>query len=325
MNVENIGKKPKIVILDGFTSNPGDLSWDAFEALGELTVYPRTAEKDVVSRIGNADALIINKVNISGDLLEQCPSVRYIGELATGYNNIDLPAAKQRGITVCNIPSYSTNSVAQLVFAFLLEIAVHPAHHSAAVFSGRWTASPDFAFWDFPLIELAGKTLGLIGYGHIGKTVARTARALGMTVNANSKTRSSGSDEWTQFVPLEKIWADSDVISLHCPLFPETREIINAASIAKMKDGVILLNTGRGALIDEKAVSDALNSGKIYGAGLDVLSQEPPAADNPLLKAKNCIITPHIAWASKEARGRLVKIAAENLAAFIAGAPQNTL
>ena len=315
----------KIVILDGYTENPGDLSWEGFAALGELTVYERTAAADIVPRIGDAEIVYTNKTPITAETLAACPKLRYIGLLATGYNVVDVAAAKARGVAVTNIPTYGTAAVAQFAIAMLLEICHHVAHHSDAVHAGRWTANPDWCFWDYPLIELDGKTMGIIGFGRIGQATGRIARALGMRVLAYDSRPSDAGRAIAKYVPLDELLANSDVISLHCPLFPETEGIVNKANIARMKDGVILLNNSRGPLVVEQDLSDALNSGKVYAAGLDVVSTEPIRPDNPLLKAKNCFITPHISWAPRESRQRLMDIAVENLRAFLAGAPVNVV
>ena len=315
----------KIVILDGYTENPGDLSWEGFAALGELTVYERTAAADIVPRIGDAEIVYTNKTPITAETLAACPNLRYIGLLATGYNVVDVAAAKARGVAVTNIPTYGTAAVAQFAIAMLLEICHHVAHHSDAVHAGRWTANPDWCFWDYPLIELDGKTMGIIGFGRIGQATGRIARALGMRVLAYDSRPSDAGRAIAEYVPLDELLANSDVISLHCPLFPETEGIVDKANIARMKDGVILLNNSRGPLVVEQDLSDALNSGKVYAAGLDVVSTEPIRPDNPLLKAKNCFITPHISWAPRESRQRLMDIAVENLRAFLAGAPVNVV
>ena len=315
----------KIVILDGYTENPGDLSWEGFAALGELTVYERTAAADIVPRIGDAEIVYTNKTPITAETLAACPNLRYIGLLATGYNVVDVAAAKARGVAVTNIPTYGTAAVAQFAIAMLLEICHHVAHHSDAVHAGRWTANPDWCFWDYPLIELDGKTMGIIGFGRIGQATGRIARALGMRVLAYGSRPSDAGRAIAEYVPLDELLANSDVISLHCPLFPETEGIVDKANIARMKDGVILLNNSRGPLVVEQDLSDALNSGKVYAAGLDVVSTEPIRPDNPLLKAKNCFITPHISWAPRESRQRLMDIAVENLRAFLAGAPVNVV
>ena len=312
-----------IVILDGYTENPGDLSWEGFEQLGSLTVYDRTEAKDIVSRIGNADIVITNKTPLSGETLKQVPSVKYIGVLATGYNVVDVVEAKKLGITVCNIPAYGTDAVAQFAFAMLLEITSHVKHHSDEVKKGRWTDCSDFCFWDHPLMELSGKTMGIVGYGRIGQATGRIAKAFNMKVLAYSPHPNMQIE--VDYVDLDELYAKSDVIALHCPLFPETTGMINKKSIEKMKDGVIILNNSRGPLIVEQDLCDALNSGKVYAAGLDVVSSEPIKADNPLLKAKNCIITPHISWAPKESRKRLMDIAVDNLKKFLEGTPANVV
>jgi len=314
---------PKIVILDGHTLNPGDLSWSDFEQLGDLTVYERTAEADILRRIGDAEIVFTNKTPLTREKIFACPNLRYIGVLATGYNVVDADAARARGIPVSNIPAYGTDAVAQFSFALLLEICHHIGRHSDAVRAGRWSESPDFCFWETPLIELAGKTLGIVGFGRIGRATAKIARSFGMNVIAHSRTETEEGRALTEYVPLDALYARSDVISLHCPLTDETRGMINRDSIARMKDGVILINTGRGPLIVERDLADALNAGKVYAAGLDVVSVEPIRSDNPLLYAKNCLITPHIAWAPKEARRRLMAIAVENLRSFLGGAPAN--
>lgn len=315
----------KIVILDGYTENPGDLSWEGFAALGELTVYDRTAAEDIVPRIGDAEIVYTNKTPITAETLAQCPNLHYIGLLATGYNVVDVAAARRRGIPVTNIPSYGTAAVGQFAIAMLLEICHHVAHHSDAVHAGRWTSNPDWCFWDYPLIELEGKTMGIIGFGRIGQATGRIARALGMRVLAYDRAETEAGRALAEYVALDALLANSDVISLHCPLFPETKGIICAKTIAKMKDGVILLNNSRGPLVVEQDLADALNSGKVYAAGLDVVSHEPILPDNPLLKAKNCILTPHISWAPRESRQRLMDIAVENLRAYLAGAAVNVV
>ena len=315
----------KIVVLDGFTLNPGDLSWSGLEALGSVRVYDRTPKEEIVSRIGDADAILTNKTPISAETLAACPSVKYIGVLATGYNVVDTTAAKERGIPVCNIPTYGTAAVGQFAIAMLLEICHHVAHHSDAVHEGRWSSNVDWCFWDYPLIELEGKTMGIIGFGRIGQRTGEIAKALGMRVLAFDAYQSDAGRAIASYVDLDTLLRESDVISLHCPLFPETKGIVNAASIAKMKDGVILLNNSRGPLIVEQDLADALNSGKVFAAGLDVVSEEPIRENNPLLTAKNCIITPHISWAPKESRQRLMDAAVSNLAAWSSGKAQNVV
>ena len=319
----------KIVVLDGYTENPGDLSWSGLEELGDLVVYDRTPlndEEEILKRIGGAEAIYTNKTPINKRIIEAAPALKFIGVLATGYNVVDINAAKDKGIVVCNIPSYGTAAVAQFAIALLLEICHHVAHHSDAVHEGRWENSQDFCFWDYPLIELADKTMGIIGFGRIGQATAKIAQALGMKVFAyDSYTNPELESEACKYTDLDTLFKESDVISLHCPLFPETEGIINKDSIAKMKDGVIILNNSRGPLIVEQDLADALNSGKVYAAGLDVVSTEPIKGDNPLLKAKNCIITPHISWAPKESRQRLMDIAVDNLRQFIKGDPINVV
>jgi len=310
----------KIVVLDGYAANPGDLSWEAFEQLGELTVYDRTAPQDVPARLEGAVMALTNKTVLTRELMANAKDLKYVGVLATGYNVVDVAAAKELGITVCNIPAYSTDSVAQMVFALLLEICQHVGDHSRAVHAGRWTASKDFCFWDSPLMELAGKTMGIVGYGRIGRKVAEIARCFGMKVVAWTRTPRD-----PECVSLDELLQVSDVISLHCPLFPQTQNLINKESIAKMKDGVILINTSRGPVINDADLAEALKSGKVYAAACDVASVEPIPADNPLLGLENMIFTPHIAWATHEARARLMDIAVENIKAFLAGDPINVV
>ena len=303
----------RIVILDGFAANPGDLDWKQFEALAPLTVYDRTAPEDTVARIGGADIVLTNKTRITAEVISACPSIRYIGLLATGYNVVDLDAARAREIPVCNVPAYSTDAVAQHVFALLLELTNRVGHHNAQVQAGRWITSRDFCFWDGSLMELRGKTLGIIGYGQIGQAVARIAEAFGMRVLATARRARPG------LVPMEQVLAESDIITLHCPLFADNTGMINRETIARMKDGVLLINTARGPLIDEAALREALLSGKVAGAAMDVVSVEPMAADCPLLGLDNCVITPHIAWAPTETRARLLTIAAGNVRGFLEG------
>ena len=317
----------KIVILDGYEVNHGDLSWDGLKEFGELTVYDRTPKdpQTVISRIGDAEAVLENKVAMTREVMDACPNLRYIGEIATGYNNIDIAAAKEKGIVVTNIPAYSTMSVAQMTFALLLEICHHVGHHNDLVHQGAWANCGSTMFYDhdFPLIELDGKTLGIIGFGKIGQAVARIANAMGMNVLAYSRSVREEAKSLGTYVSLDELLAKSDVISLHCPLFPETKGIINKENIAKMKDGVIILNTSRGPLIEEQDLADALRSGKVYAAAMDVVSEEPMRDDNPLMTAPNCIITPHMAWMPTEARTRLIDIAVNNIRAFAAGEPIN--
>ncbi|RMD82000.1 MAG: D-2-hydroxyacid dehydrogenase [Lentisphaerae bacterium] len=314
----------KIVILDGYTANPGDLSWQPIAELGDLRVYDRTEPDQVVARAEDAQLVLTNKVVIDDSIMARLPSLRYIGVLATGINVIDCEAASRRGICVTNIPAYSTHSVAQTVFALLLALTNRVAEHSQAVRSGDWCASPDFCFMLTPLTELAGKTMGIIGFGAIGQQVARIALAFGMKVLVHTRTPREGWSE-VAFVDLENVLRQSDVLSLHCPLVPATERIIDRDHLALMKSSAILINTGRGGLIDEEALAEALDNDRLAGAGLDVLSSEPPHPDNPLLTAKNCVITPHIAWATREARARLIRVAADNIRAFLAGNPVNVV
>lgn len=319
----------KIVILDGYAENPGDLSWDGFRALGEVTVYDRTpytaGNAEIIARAKGAEAVILNKTPLSAETLAALsPELRYIGTLATGYNVIDVAAAKAMGIPVCNTPNYGTAAVAQHTMALLLELCHHVGDHNRSVKDGDWSRCPDFTYWNSPLIELAGKTMGIIGYGRIGKATAALAAAFGMKILAYGRTPHP-EDTSARWVSLDTLLAESDVISLHCPLFPETRGIINRQAIAKMKDGVLILNTSRGPLIVEADLAAALESGKVAGAGLDVLCAEPADARNPLLTQPNCIITPHIAWAPKESRQRLMDIAVDNLRAFLDGNPKNAV
>ena len=310
----------KIVVLDGYAANPGDLSWAPLEALGELTVYDRTPADQIAARIADAELVLTNKAVLSRELIAGAKKLKYIGVLATGYNVVDVASAKELGVVVTNIPAYSTDSVAQLVFALLLEICHNVGHHSQAVHAGRWSANQDFCFWDTPLIELAGKTMGIVGYGRIGHKVAEIARCFGMNVIAWTRTPRD-----PECVSLDELLARSDVISLHCPLFPETKNLINRDTIAKMKDGVILINTSRGPVVNDADLREALESGKVYAAGADVSTVEPIPADSPLLGAKNMFLTPHIAWATFEARERLMDIAVKNVEAFLSGAPVNTV
>lgn len=314
----------KIVILDAYAANPGDLSWDEFAALGELTVYDRTAQEDAAARIGDAEVVFINKVRLTDEIFAACPNLKLVSILATGYNIVDLAAAKRRGITVCNVPGYSTRAVVQMTFALLLEICQQVGLHSGTVHTGRWQTCPDFCFWDRPLIELDGKTMGIVGYGAIGSAVGTVAQALGMKLLVTAR-HEKPVPEGARFVSLPELLAQSDVVSLHCPQTAENARMIDAGALAQMKDGAILLNTARGGLLDEQAVADALRSGKLLAAGMDVVSAEPIRADNPLLTAPNCFLTPHIAWAPLETRRRLQAISAENLRAFLAGKPQNVV
>ena len=314
----------KIVVLDGYALNPGDISWEGLKHLGEVTVYDRTPPHLVLERAQGAEILLTNKTLLLADTLEQLPCLKYVGVLATGYNVVDLPKAKELGITVTNVPAYSTESVAEMTFALLLEFCFHPQRHSDAVREGAWTNAKDFCFWNHPLTELHGKALGIVGYGHIGRRVAEIALAFGMKVVAYTRTPKTDfvRDNFS-FVSFEALLTTADVISLHCPLTKETEKLISREALSKMKPTAILLNSGRGGLLDEEAVADALNDGRLAGLGADVLSEEPANPKNPLLTAKNCIITPHIAWATKEARGRLMQVATENVKAFLEGRPQN--
>jgi glycerate dehydrogenase len=318
----------KIVVLDGFTLNPGDLSWDGIKQFGEVTVHDRTgfAPENVIKTIGDADVIFTNKTPLPKAVLENVPSVKYIGVLATGYNIVDTAAAKELGIIVTNIPTYGTAAVAQFTFALLLELCHHVGAHADAVKKGEWTSSVDFCFWNYPLIELAGKNMGLIGFGRIGQATAKVAQSLGLNVLAyDSYQNPALVSETCKYVSLEELLASSDIISLHCPLTESTNGLINKNTISKMKDSVMIINTSRGPLVVEQDLCDALNSGKVAAAAVDVVSAEPIAATNPLLKAKNCIITPHIAWALKESRIRLMNTAVENLAAFVNGSPINVV
>jgi len=318
----------KIVVLDGYTENPGDLSWGELEKLGQLTVYDRTNVNDpqeIISRIGDAEIVITNKTPISRSTMDACPNIRYIALLATGYNVVDVNAAKEKGIPVSNVPTYGTAAVGQFAIAMLLDICHHVSHHSQTVFDGKWNACADWCYWDYPLIELDGKTMGIIGFGRIGQQTGKIAKAMGMKIMAYDSYPNESGKQIAEYVDLDTLLASSDVIALHCPLFPETQGIINKDTIAKMKDGVIILNNSRGPLIVEQDLADALNSGKVYAAGLDVVSTEPIRNDNPLLQAKNCLITPHISWAPKESRQRIMDCTVSNVAAFQAGKPVNVV
>ncbi|MDD4797671.1 MAG: D-2-hydroxyacid dehydrogenase [Eubacteriales bacterium] len=316
----------KIVVLDGFTANPGDLSWAALEELGDVTVYERTAAADVIARLKGAQIALTNKVPIDAAVMDACPDLTYIGLLATGYNIVDTAYAKTRGIVVTNVPAYSTMAVAQLTIALLLEICHHAGAHARLIQEGKWSSRPDFTFWDYPLVELDGKTMGIIGFGQIGRATARIARALGMRVIVYSRTRDvSRLDEGMRYVELDELYAAADVVSLHCPLYEDTRQMIDRRSIAQMKDGVILLNTARGGLTNEADVADALSSGKISWAGIDVFSVEPPPADHPLITHAKCIATPHFGWAPIQARTRLLAVAAENVRYFLEGTAHNVV
>ena len=316
----------KIVVLDGYTENPGDLSWEGLERLGELTVYDRTPADKIAERIGDAEAVYTNKTPISAQTIGQCPNLKFIGVLATGYNVIDTAAAKAAGVIVSNIPTYGTDAVAQYAIALLLELCHHIGEHSDCVKAGEWTHNADWCFWKHPLVELAGKTFGVIGFGRIGQRTAKIAEALGMKIVAyDERPVKELEGENFRYVSLDELLSMSDVISLHCPLFPSTEGIINKDTIAKMKDGVKIINTSRGPLIVEQDLRQALDSGKVSGAAVDVVSEEPIREDNPLLGAKNSIITPHIAWAPRESRQRLMNIAVSNLKAFMEGNPVNVV
>ncbi|MEG1781162.1 MAG: D-2-hydroxyacid dehydrogenase [Clostridium sp.] len=316
----------KIVVLDGYTLNPGDLKWDALKALGEVIVYDRTSQDLVIERMKEADVVYTNKTFIGWEEMAASPNLKFIGVLATGYNIVDTEEAKKRGICVCNIPTYGTAAVGQFAIALLLEICHHIGHHDQAVHRGAWEHCEDWCFWDYPLIELAGKTMGIIGYGRIGQTTGAIAQSMGMQVLAYDAYKNPALETDTcSYAELDEVLAKSDVIVLHCPLFQETEGIINKENIAKMKNGVIIINNSRGPLIVEQDLADALNDGKVYAAGLDVVSTEPILGSNPLLKAKNCLITPHISWAPKESRQRLMDIAVENLRSFLEGNPVNVV
>lgn len=318
----------KIVVLDGYTENPGDLDWGMIEKLGELTVYDRTSLSDTretIGRIGDAEIVITNKTPIPAEVMDQCPGIHFIGVMATGYNVVDYRHAAEKGIPVSNVPAYGTASVSQFAIGLLLEICHHIGHHDQTVHQGAWGKSQDWCYWDYPLIELAGKTMGIVGFGRIGQSTGRIAKAMGMRVLACGSRPNDSGRSIAEYTDLDTLLCQSDVIALHCPLFPETEGIINRKTIEKMKDGVILINNSRGQLVVEQDLADALNSGKIAAAGLDVAAVEPILEDNPLLHAKNCIITPHISWAPKESRQRIMDCTAENIRAFLAGEPENVV
>ena len=311
----------RIVVLDGYAMNPGDLSWEPLAALGELTVHERTPPHLTVARATGAEIVLTNKTLLGQAEIEALPSLRYVGVLATGYNVVDVAAARQAGIVVTNVPAYSTASVAQTVFAFILGFAHQVALHTESARSGEWTRSPDFAYWKTPLVELAGKTLGIVGLGGIGRAVARLGQAFGMRVVA--AVRTPRECEGVEILPLVDVFRQADVLSLHCPLTPETEGMVDAERLAMMKPTAFLVNTSRGPVVDPQALADALNGGRLAGAGVDVMVQEPPSADDPLLTARNCFVTPHLAWATQDARARLMGTAVANVQAFVAGAPQN--
>ncbi|MDB5126563.1 D-2-hydroxyacid dehydrogenase [Mucilaginibacter sp.] len=316
----------KIVVLDSYTLNPGDISWDALKNLGEVILYDRTPSDKVLERSMEADILLSNKTPVGEAVINQLPNLKYIGVLATGYNVIDVEAAKKKGVIVSNVPGYGTASVVQLTFALLLELAQHVQRHSDSVMAGDWAKAVDFSYWNSPLVELAGKTIGIIGFGNIGQKVGDVATVFGMNIIGNSRTRTDQSQRKNfRWADIPELLEQSDVVSIHCPLFPETKGMINTENLKRMKRSAFLLNTSRGPIIVDQDLANALNNGIIAGAGIDVLSVEPPQADNPLFKAKNCIITPHIAWATKEARTRLMETVVSNLAAFINGNPVNVV
>ena len=315
----------KIVHLEGNAVNPGDLSWDILNQFGDVTVYERTAPEDAVKRIGDAEIVLINKTPITAQLLDQCPNLRLVCVQATGYNVVDCAAAKERGVLVCNVPAYGTNAVAQFTFSLLLELCNQVGYHNNAVHDGKWCSCPGFCFWETPQMELAGKTIGIIGFGKIGRAVGKIANAFGMKVLAYNRSRCPEGEAIGQYVDMDTLLETSDIISLHCPLTPEVQELINAQTIAKMKDGAILLNTARGPLLNEAAVADALRSGKLRGAAVDVVSQEPMLPDNPLLTAPNCIITPHMAWTPVESRQRIIDSTVNSIKGYLSGKPVNTV
>lgn len=316
----------KIVVLDGYALNPGDISWDGLKTLGEVTIYERTPVDKILERSTGAEVLFTNKTPLNKETLAQLPSLKFIGVLATGYNIIDTEAAKEKGIVISNVPGYGTTSVVQLTFALLLELCLHVQRHSDSVMDGKWARSADWSYWDYPLVELAGKTMGIIGFGSIGQQVADVATAFGMNIIGNSRKRSDQSQRKNfRWGEIPELLAQSDVVSIHCPLTPETQELINKESLKMMKPTAFLLNTARGPIVIDQDLADALNNDVIAGAGIDVLSVEPPSADNPLFKTKNIIITPHIAWATKEARERLMDATVKNLSAFINGKPINVV
>lgn len=315
----------KIIVLDGYAANPGDLSWNELETLCNTTVYERTAPEQVIERAAGAEIILTNKTVITGEHINKLPGLKYIGVMATGYNIVDINAAKNKGIVVTNIPAYSTNSVAQMVFAHILNITQQVKHYSDEVHKGRWTASPDFCFWDTPLMELSGMKIGIIGFGQTGSATARIALGFGMDVSVFTSKPESQLPEGIHKASMDDIFKESDIVSLHCPLTESTREMVNAQRLNTMKDTAIIINTGRGQLINEQDLADALRDNKIYAAGVDVLSSEPPMADNPLLKVANCYITPHIAWATQAARMRLMTILISNIKAFISGDPINNV
>ncbi|HZG24034.1 MAG TPA: D-2-hydroxyacid dehydrogenase [Chitinophagaceae bacterium] len=316
----------KIVVLDGYTLNPGDLTWDELKQLGELVVYDRTPAEQVVERAAGAEIVFTNKTPLDESTLNRLDQLKYIGILATGYNIVNTEVAKQKGVPVCNVPGYGTASVVQMTFALLLELCQHVKHHSDTVMDGKWAKSKDWCYWDYPLVELAGKTMGIIGFGRIGGMVGDVASAFGMNIIGNSRHRTDQSHRKNfRWAEVPELLQESDVVSIHCPLFPETKGLINRENLGRMKRSAFLLNTSRGPIIVDQDLADALNNNVIAGAGIDVLSTEPPPADNPLFGAKNCLITPHIAWATKEARARLMDTTVSNLSAFMDGKPVNVV
>ena len=318
----------KIVILDAYTENPGDLSWGELEKFGEVKVYDRVSYEEnpaIAEAIGDADIAIINKTPISKATIDACPNLKAIAVLATGYNCVDHEYAKSKNIPVMTVPTYGTQIVGQFAVGLMLEICSHIGHHSATVHEGRWQSCPDWCYWDYPMIEVYGKTAGIIGLGRIGQATAKILNAMNMKVLAYDAYQSESGKQLAEYVTLDELLAKSDFIFLHCPLFPSTQGIINKDTIARMKDGVVIINNSRGPLVVEQDLADALNSGKVYAAGLDVVSTEPIKADNPLLKAKNCIITPHISWAAKEARQRIMDVTVGNIKSFLDGDPQNVV
>ncbi len=314
-----------IVELDSYAANPGDLSWDGLKEWGTLTVYPRTAPEEVVERAQDADVILINKINITEDILQQLPKLRYIGVLATGYNVVDIEAAHRHGVTVTNIPAYSTESVVQMTFAHILNITQQVAHYADEARAGRWSGNPDFCYWDTPLIELAGKTLGIVGLGHIGQRVATIAQQFGMDVFAVTSKDATSLPEGIQKTTLDGLLGACDIVTLHCPLTADNHHLLDAGKIGRMRQGAILINTARGALVDEQAVADALASGRLAGYGTDVMENEPPREGSPLFDQPHAYLTPHIAWATREARERLMRICVDNLRAFVEGRPQNVV
>ena len=316
---------PKIVVLDSYTLNPGDLSWDELKILGECTLYDRTAKEDVINRAAGAQIILTNKTILDSHVIDSLPDMRYIGVMATGYNVVDLERTRERGIPVTNVPEYASSSVAQMTFALLLDMTQHVAHHAETVRGGRWCTNPDFCYWDYPMIELEGRTMGIIGYGSIGRSVARIARAFGMDVLVYDIREDQQEKPGITHTGIDTLFSESDVVSLHCPLTPETDKLINRDRLNTMKKTAYLINTGRGSLVDEDHLAEALNNGIIAGAALDVLSVEPPHEDNSLLTAKNCIITPHIAWASRESRARLMSVVVDNVRAYLDGEWNNVV